>query len=301
MKKLISITVAILLLLGITACESTNGPVTDGTLGVSVNNTETEENKNETTEATMVQEVSIQETVLLDEADVKITAKSLSTDGLFGQGIKLLIENNSEKNLTVQCRNASVNGYMVDTMLSADVVSGKKGNETLIFMDADFEACGIETIADMEFSFHIFDSDSWDTYFDSPRIQLKTSAADTYTYVYDDSGSLAYDGNNVKIIVKGATEDSILGPGITVYIENNGEQDITVQTRDISINGFMVDALFSCDVCVGKRAVDSITFLSSDLEENEIAQIETVELSFHIFDTSAWETIVDTDAVTITY
>lgn len=301
MKKLISITVAILLLLGITACESTNGPVTDGTLGVSVNNTETEENKNETTEATMVQEVSIQETVLLDEADVKITAKSLSTDGLFGQGIKLLIENNSEKNLTVQCRNASVNGYMVDTMLSADVVSGKKGNETLIFMDADFEACGIETIADMEFSFHIFDSDSWDTYFDSPRIQLKTSAADTYTYVYDDSGSLAYDGNNVKIIVKGATEDSILGPGITVYIENNGEQDITVQTRDISINGFMVDAIFSCDVCAGKRAVDSITFLSSDLEENEIAQIETVELSFHIFDASAWETIVDTDAVTITY
>ena len=299
MKKLICVTVAILLLLGITACESTNG-----TLGVSVNNTETEDGKQtqiETTEEAKEQEVSIQETVLLDEADVKITAKSLSTDGLFGQGIKLLIENNSEKNLTVQCRNASVNGYMVDTMLSADVVSGKKVNETLVFSNTDFEACGIETIADMEFSFHIFESDSWDTYFDSPEIQLKTSVADTYTYVYDDSGSPAYDENNVRIIIKGTTEDSILGPGITVYIENNGEQDITVQTRNVSINGFMVNAMFSSDVCAGKRAVDSITFLSSDLEENEIAQIETVELSFHIFDTSDWEDIADTDAVTITY
>lgn len=305
MRKILSITIAILLLLSITACGSVGDPDATGNLNVSVNGEKTEDNQNPdvdvNTDMLSNQNITIQETVLLDEANIKITAKSFTEDSFFGKGIKLLIENNSDKDLTVQCRNSSVNGYMVDTMLSADVVSGKKANDSLIFADSDLEACGITTIADMEFSFHIFDSETWDDYLDTAQIQLKTSAAETYTYTYDDSGSLAYDGNNIKIIVKGIAEDSILGPGITVYIENNGDKDITVQTRDVSINGFMVDAMFSCDVCVGKHAVDSITFLSSELEENEITQIETVELSFHVFSFSDWETIVDTDTVTISY
>lgn len=77
--------------------------------------------------------------------------------------------------------------------------------------------------------------------------------------------------------------------------------DVTVQIRDLSVNGFMTDAVFSPNVTAGKRAIDTITFLSSDLEENNISSIETVELSFHIFDSIEWETIADTDTISITF
>jgi len=191
---------------------------------------------------------------------------------------------------------------MVKTMMSVDVVNGKKANDSLTFMESDFEACGIDMIADMEVAFHIFDMSEWETYLDTEAIQIKTSISDTYEYTYDDSGDLAYDGNGVKIVVKGlAEDDSIFGPSIVVYIENNGDKDVTVQTRDVSINGFMVDAMFSCDVVAGKRAVDTITFMESDLDENEVAAIEDVELSFHVFDFEKWDTIVDTEVVTITF
>lgn len=246
--------------------------------------------------------VTIAETVLVDEAGVKITAKSLDKDGFMGPEIKLLIENNSGKDLTFQCRNASVNGYMVETMMSVDVVNGKKANDSLTFMQTDFDVCGIEAIADMEFTFHIFDTADWETYLDTAVVQIKTSIADTYEYAYDDSGELAYEENAVKIVVKGLSEDTeIWGPGIIVYIENNSDQDITVQTRDVSINGFMIDALFSCDVAAGKRAVDTITFMDSDLEENGITAIEDTELSFHIFDMAEWETIADSEIINITF
>ena len=244
---------------------------------------------------------TITETVLVDEPGVKITAKSLKDDSLFGPEIKLLIENNSGKDLTFQARNSSVNGYMISTMMSVDVADGKKANDAMTFSNSELEACGIDTIADMEFSFHIFTTEDWDTYLDTSVIQLKTSAAETYEYTYDDSGDIAYEKNEVKIVVKGLQDDSILGPGIVVYIENTGNKNITVQARTVSINGFMVDPLFSSDVLAGKRCVDSITFLSSDLEENEITEIETVELSFHIFNSENWNTIADTDTVTITF
>ena len=86
-----------------------------------------------------------------------------------------------------------------------------------------------------------------------------------------------------------------------VYIENNSDKNITVQTRDVSIDGFMVEAMFSCDVVAGKRAVDAITFMESDLTENEITAINDVELSFHVFDMNDWNTIADTEVVTITF
>lgn len=169
-------------------------------------------------------------------------------------------------------------------------------------MDSDFDTCGITDIADMEFAFHMFTTADWETYLDTAQIQLKTSIAETYVYAFDDSGDVAYDASGIKVIIKGLAEnDSIFGPSIVVYIENNTGKAFTVQSRDVSINGFMVDAMLSCDVMPGKKAMDTVTFLSSDLEENEITTIEDVELSFHIFDTKSWDGIVDTNVVSISF
>ena len=305
MKRLLSIILALILAMSLIACSSSSGGEIKKPSNVTPGDTTDDKQQGEPTEKpeeNTKAEVIISETVLVDEAGVKITAKSLVTDGFWGPEIKLLIENNSGKDLTFQCRNTSVNGYMVENMMSVDVVNGKKANDSLTFMKSDLKACGIDTIADMEFAFHIFDMAEWETYLDTDAIQIKTSIASTFEYTYDDSGNLAYEGNNVKIVVKGLAEDeSIFGPSIVVYIENTGDKDVTVQTRGVSINGFMVEAIFSCDIVAGKRAVDTITFLEADLKKNEITAVKDVELSFHIFDMADWETIVDTEVIKITF
>lgn len=301
MKKFIAIMLTLTLIMSLTACGGTSsgGDKEPPNVSETVDGKESKEPE-QTKE--QEQEATIGETVLVDEAGVKITAKGLSFDGIFGTELKLLIENNSEKDLTIQCRNASVNGYMVETMMSVDIVSGKKANDTLTFSKSDFEVCGITKIADMEFSFHMFTTEGWDTYLDTPQIQLKTSIADTYEYVFDDSGDTAYDTDGVKVVIKGLAEDSsVFGPSIVVYIENNTDKAITVQARDVSVNGFMVDPIFSSDIIPGKKAIDTITFMKSNLEENEITAIEDVELSFHIFDSDSWGNAVDTDIVSISF
>lgn len=294
MKKTVSLIIAVLLSVSLAACGGSSKDDIQEPTDVS-NSAETQKDNQE-------QAAGISETVLVDEAGVKVTAKSLDYGGLFGPEIKLLVENNSGKDLTFQSRNASVNGYMIETMMSVDVADGKKANDSLTFMDSDLKACGIDTVADMEFSLHIFTAEDWEDYLNTPLIQLKTAAAASYQYAFDDSGDLLYSGDGIKIVAKGLSEDqSIFGPSIVVYIENNSGRDITVQTRDVSINGFMAEAIFSSDVLTGKRAVDAITFLSSDLEENEITSFDEVELSFHIFESAGWNTIVDTDIITMTF
>ena len=257
----------------------------------------TSEVKDETTSV----EVTVEEKVLVDQDDVKITATSLE-DGLFGTELKLLVENNSDKGLTFQARNASVNGYMVDTMMSEDVAAGKKANTSLTFSTSGLKDCGIDVIADMQFYFHIFTSDSWDDYLDTDMINIETSAAGSYSQVYDDSGEVFYDQDGIKIVGKGlSAKDSFFGPGLIVYIENNSSKDFTVQVRDTSVNGFMVDTSMSQDVVVGKKAITAVTFFSSSLEENGITDITSVETSFHIFDMQNWDTIADTEAITVEF
>jgi hypothetical protein len=246
-------------------------------------------------------EITIEEQVLYDENDIKITAKGIE-DGWLGTELKLLIENNSAKSITVQARNANVNGYMVDTMMSADVAAGKKANDSLTFETSGLKECGIENIATMEFYFYIFDAETWDEIVSTDVITVETSIADSYVQTYDDSGEVLVDTAGVKIIGKGLSVDDLFwGPGVILYIENNTDKDITVQVRDVSANGFMVDSTMSEDVVSGKKAMSAVQFYSSDLEENSIEDITDVELYFHIFDEDSWDTVFDSDVITISF
>lgn len=278
---------------------------TDASVDKEISNVEapSASNSTDSTESAAADEegVSIDEVVLLDQDNVKITATGIE-DGFMGTKLKLLIENNSDKNLTFQVRNASVNGFMVDTMMSADVAAGKKANDGLTFTTSGLKECGIDLVASMEFSFHIFTSEEWADYLDSDMITVETSAAASYTQVYDDSGEVFYDQDGIKIIGKGiSSEDSFFGPGLIVYIENNTDGNFTVQVRDTSVNGFMVDANMSEDVISGKKAIAAVTFFNNSLAENGIEDITEVETSFHVFNMDSWETIVDTEPIKINF
>lgn len=251
-------------------------------------------------ETTVPQEVTLESQEIYNQDGLVITATGLSSDGFLGPEITLLVENNSDQGLTVQTRNSSVNGYMMDLQISCDVAAGKKANDGMSLSSSQLELAGIDEIAEVEFNFHIFNTESWETVADSEPITLTTSAYGNYQQTYDDSGDLLYDNNGIKIISKGIfTDDPIFGPEVLLYIENNSDKNVTIQARNTSINGFMVDPTMSAEVAAGKKAIDDITFLNSDLEENQITDIETIETSFHIFLTDGWDTIEDTEPISI--
>jgi hypothetical protein len=191
---------------------------------------------------------------------------------------------------------------MVDTLFSCDVTAGKKANDAITFSASDLKRAGIEVIKEIQFQLHFFNAESWDTIVDSDPIIITTDADPSFVQEYDDSGVVLLDTKGFRIVAQGLDEtSSILGTELLLYIENNTDNNVTIQVRDVSVNGFMVGTIFSCDVLAGKKAFDDITFMKSDLEKNSIKDINEVELLFHIFDANSWNTILDSEPITITF
>lgn len=237
--------------------------------------------------------------VLLDKRGIVITATGLNMDGAYGPELNVVIENNSETNVIVQTQYASVNDYMIETLFNASVSAGTKADSSVVLLSSDIQKSGIQTIADIELLFHISDHNLV-TFLDSDPVTVRTSAADTYSYSFDDSGEELYNENGLRVVSKGISEDdSVFGPGLVVFVENTTGQNITLQAKNVLVNGRAVDTIFSEDIRAGKRLVAAITFLSTSLEDNGITQIKNVGFYFHVLETDGLAPIFDTDPITV--
>jgi hypothetical protein len=242
---------------------------------------------------------SINEQVLVDQDGIKITATEYVTDSIWGDGIKLLVENNSDRDYTIGCDALIVNDYMITDLFSADVAAGKKSNEVMYLSSAELKAAGIDTVGQIEMYFHAYDS-NWDNLFKNVYSKLETSEFANMDTTPNDEGQELYNANGVRIVGKTVDENSFWGTAILLYIENTSGQNVGINVDNMSINGYMMTPLFSTTVYDGKKSIDDITIMSSDLEANGITSVDQVELKFHIYNAESYDTIADSDAITFT-
>lgn len=237
--------------------------------------------------------ITIDETVLVDEKGVKITA--LSLDPYDPLKINISIENNSGKDLEIAVvapgRNnvwygslyfgglySYVNAYSVRSQINGQrdpviVKDGEKSYNTLDFVVWDemkkyVMKDGI--VADFETAFQITDPDPereyLRTYLKTGQIKIKTSAADTYDYSFDDNGILLYDDKDIKLVFKGIYDGNGY-PTVLLTVDNNSDKNIEVICDNLitEINGHAAGPwtpqsfypLFAC----GKNSVGVYRFV----------------------------------------
>lgn len=243
-------------------------------------------------------DVSIEEQVLVDQDGIKITALEYVKDSIWGDGIKVLIENETDKDVMVGCNALIVNDYMINDLFASEVAAGKKSNETIYLSSSELKAAGIDTVGRIEIYFHVYDSDSFDNIFDSDCVTIETSAIDSIDMTANDEGTELYNDGGIRIIGKTVDENSFWGTAILLYIENQSGNNVGISVDDLSINGFMFTPYFSTTVYDGKKCIDDITIMSSELEENGIESIDEVELKFRIYNSDSYETIAESDPIT---
>lgn len=115
-----------------------------------------------------------------------------------------------------------------------------------------------------------------------------------------EASQVLYDQNGITITYKGI-EETYMGVDVKVLIENNTDKNYCVQSRDFSINGYMVDTIFSADVASGKKINDSISVFKSALEKNDIDydSISSIEFYLHIFNWDEFDSSFDSDIISI--
>ena len=234
-------------------------------------NISTEETENQSDESAYALTESfkttavIEETVLVDEDDIKITATELSYTN-YSADLNLLIENNSDKNLSFisgsmgySCN--AVNGYMVnDGYLNADVAAGKKANESVRFSTDMLTIYGITEIADIQIGFDIRDEE-YEDYYTGVR-QIITSAAEAYDdsenryqkavssgiweklyhcsidYYADEE---LYDQNGVRIVSDALMMNRDGEKVILLEIWNDSPEMVYGVTSNIAVNGLTIN------------------------------------------------------------
>lgn len=244
--------------------------------------------------------VLISEQMLFEFEGLTVTATEFTADSIWGSGIKLLIENNSVKNLGVGCNALIVNNYMITDLFSANVAAGKKANETLYLSSSKLEDAGIENIGQIEIYFRVFDSETYSTLYDSDCVTIKTSNFEKMDITILDAGTELLNKDGIRIVGKYVNEDTIWGTAVVLYIENKTGKNIGINCDNMSVNGFMISPMFSSTIYANKMAVDDLTIFSSDLEENGIEIVKDIELTFHIYNANTYDTIFDSDIIKFT-
>lgn len=248
-------------------------------------------------------EAAIEETTVLDEQGFVAVAKSLgkfdSEWMICDYALAIDVTNNSDKTVSIGIRNFSVNGCMFDDSVGIRVEPGK--TETL---PADIDTTtlknyGIGTIADLEFKVVVEDDDTYVTLLESEPVTIKTSAYEGFEYTYDESGTILYDADGVKIIAKDELiDDDFFGEYVNLYVINQTDKYIDVSVEEGSANGKAANIGVGSYTPAGKR---SINILSIE-EEDRPEKLESLTLSFSISDEDNGDVIVEkTDPVTLTF
>lgn len=236
--------------------------------------------------------------VLYDNNNIKITYQDYTINRYGTFSINLLIENNSSEYICVQTRNASINDFMIDALMSSDIQVGKKAYANISFNHNHLKKNYISIIYDIQFSFHIFNEETWDTIDDSKPINLYSDGIKLNNGISADTRPVTkiYDKDNIIISYIDYIIDDNDDLYVNFLIENNSFNHICIQARNESINGFMIDAIMSDKVQVNKKAYISMRFLDYELKENRItSSINEIDFSLHIFNYDTWKNIDDTE------
>lgn len=232
--------------------------------------------------------------VLLDKRGLVITATRLVENGIQGSALIVSIENRSETDVTIEVRDVCVNGWMMDTSFFAAVAAGQETEGAIVFLAAGMKRSGVETIADMEFSFYILDQNRV-LFLNSGPVTVRISAADTGRSPFDGQGEELYHENGVRIVSMGfAEQESVFGPELVLLIENTTDRTVTVQARNVSVNGSAADVVFSEDILAGRRAAAAVTITGLSREE-----LREISFCLRVLDRDRRTTLFDTGSFTV--
>lgn len=249
------------------------------------------------TEATPV-EVVLPETVIFDKNDIKITIVGFGDSSVFSKEIKILVENNTNQNIAFSGDTFNVNGISMHGSLYIDVAAGKKANGTLDFSTTNLRTAHIDEIATIScFDSTIYDTDTFELVHSAP-FTINSSISDTYIQTINDEGEVLYDQNGFTVIAKPAT-DNILGKTMMLLVKNNTEYDISVAVDNISVNGFTITTWLYDTIYAGTVRYCDFDLMSSDLEENEIEEIENVTFTLNFINRNSFETIASTEELEV--
>ncbi|MBR4443845.1 MAG: hypothetical protein IKS52_11330, partial [Clostridia bacterium] len=125
------------------------------------------------------------------------------------------------------------------------------------------------------FSLRAYDPDSGDTIITTPVINVETSLGADVPGLYRDIGTLAYEANDLRILIAGLDSDEY-HTAVRVYINNYSDVPVIVSAQSCAVNGAETEAWFGAQVSPGRQCLAEMGF------DGDIAEISKLAVAFRV-------------------
>lgn len=111
--------------------------------------------------------------------------------------------------------------------------------------------------------------------------------------------TVLYEADGVKVTATGYA-DGWMGPEITVLVENNTEQNLLITTDSLSANGYMMPyASLYADVAAGKKANETISLYTTQLEQAGIETIAELQFYIQVQNSETWDELAMSELISL--
>lgn len=114
----------------------------------------------------------------------------------------------------------------------------------------------------------------------------KTTEKPTEPMSSNDVDQLLYQDDKVNLYYVGSETVSYGYHIVSLRIENNSPSDYHFILQNVTVNDYVIKPVFDVSIPAGKKAVEKAYFSDSDLKDNRIEKINTVEFQLHYYDSS---------------
>ena len=177
--------------------------------------------------------ISLTEMMLVDRDDFRITATGYWASGN-DEGIRLLVENNGEKELIIRAASVLINDRAADVFFYSRLAPHETDREMLQIRTAMLEALNIGKIEDIKlvFSFQFAEQSE----FFSDEVSIPVLDSRNRVPVMIPIGKTIFNSDKLGIELRGY-ENTGYGIDLYYFIRNNSDSGFTVRTSKTELNG----------------------------------------------------------------
>ncbi len=250
---------------------------------------------------------SFEETVLVDNDDVKVTATEFEPDRDGKPTFTMLYENKTDKDLRFAAVDAYLNGRKCGGYGAEEVAAGQQVYSKLYWDKDDMAENGINYIDDVMAEFWIYDNgaDIETVFRDMVRWSVNAvSETPSLTDLTFNNGfeEIPVLSGDYTAVIKDFDPDGPWDdgePSFVVYLENNTEEDIRFSAKNVFINGVECEPYWGSAQPAGTSAYNYfLRWSESTLEEAHIKSLEKVEFDMAVVSPETYE-VLTSEPVTV--
>ena len=236
---------------------------------------------------------TVEEQVVFDTEGVKITVTGLEIVR-YAPVLELRVENASGRRLGFSLTESALNGWMWDASLCTYEKNGGDPDDDVYNEEIDlfvedgetldcglgftneyyYEPCGITGFGEIGFALSAYDPDNGDVVFTTPVINVETSLGADIPGLYRDVGTLAYEANDLRIVIVGLNSDEYR-TNVQVYINNYSDVPVVISAESCSVNDVETEAWFGAQVSPGRQCLAEMGF-------DDITEISKLAVAFRV-------------------